>query len=92
MYQTNQALSTAADCYIRMEESYRASMQTVLEKRAALKDQLKECRRHIAGTRQAALEQKRMEQLLTVLTDEYYELCDDLRKISVYARKQEACQ
>lgn len=92
MHQMTQALSPAADCYIRMEQCYRASIQEVLTKRAALKNQLKNCRCHMAGTRESALEQKRMEQRIDLLTDEYYELCDDLRRISAYARKQETCQ
>ncbi len=82
-------LSSAADCYIRMEQDYRDAITAILQARSTAKEQLKAARRNIRGTRQSALLQKQLEQEIELLTDEYYCLCDALRSICIYARRQE---
>ncbi len=83
------SLSSAADCYIRMEQEYRRSITAILQARTAAREQLKHCRRNIGGTLQSAWQQKQLEREIEILTDEYYCLCDALRSISIYARHQE---
>lgn len=83
------SLSAAADCYIRMEQEYRQAVTAVLQARSTAKERLKAARCNIRATYQSALQQKRLEQEIEILTDEYYCLCDALRSICVYARHQE---
>lgn len=83
------SLSSAADCYIRMEQEYRQAVAAVLKARNIAKEQLKASRNNIRATYQSALQQKRLEQKIELLTDEYYCLCDALRSICIYARHQE---
>ncbi len=83
------SLSAAADCYIRMEQEYRSAISSVLRARSSARAQLNAARRDISGTKQSALRQKRLEQEIELLTDEYYGLCDALHSICIYARRQE---
>lgn len=90
-YQTEK-INDQPDCYIRMEQSYREAVCGVLLQKQKLRAELYLCREQKQGDYASALYQKQLEQRIQLLTDEYGELCEVLRAILPYARRQEeAC-
>lgn len=86
-------LSSDRDCYIRMEESYREALRGITSAKQRLREELRTCAARKEGSLLSARHQKELEQRIQLLTDEYGELCDALRAIAPYARRQkEGCQ
>lgn len=86
-------INDQSDCYIRMEQSYREAICGVLKQKQKLRTELRMCKAHKHGDYASAQHQKQLEQRIQLLTDEYGELCEVLRAIAPYARRQEeACR
>lgn len=82
-----------SDCYIRMEQGYREAICGVLKQKQKLRAELRLCKAHKTGDFSSAQHQKQLEQRIQLLIDEYGELCEVLRAIAPYARRQEeACR
>lgn len=82
-------MSSDHDCYIRMEQSYREAIRRILSAKQRLREELHSCTAQKRYNYASAMEQKILEQRIQLLTDEYGELCDALRAIAPYARRQE---